>query len=181
MQNQIAVDDLTGALRRAAGEARLEQEIRRARRSPGSTLVIAFLDVDSLKAVNDSAGHSAGDRLLQFLVGTLRARLRSYDVIIRWGGDEFVCVLPQTPLDAAEKVFGEVVESFGSQTGRRFTAGFAELKDEDTLSELVARADHDLYVRKTKPPEEPAPPPPTPVPHPRRGVTRRLLHFLTGS
>src|SRR5207253_8707551 len=67
--------------------------------------------------------------------------LRSYDAIIRWGGDEFLAVLPQTPLDAAEKVMAAVVETFVNQTGRRFTAGFAELQGEDTLADLeIGRA-----------------------------------------
>lgn len=148
MQNQVAVDELTGALRRAAGEARLEQEMRRTNRLAGGHLIIAFLDMDSLKAVNDSSGHAAGDNLLRELVVTLRARLRSYDAVIRWGGDEFLCILPQTGTEAAEKVFREVLESFKVQTGQRFSIGFAELREGDGISELVARADRDLYQRK---------------------------------
>jgi diguanylate cyclase (GGDEF)-like protein len=179
MQTQVAVDELTGALRRAAGEARLEQEIRRARRLAGGRLLIAFIDVDGLKAVNDGAGHAAGDRLLQFVVGTLRARLRSYDTIIRWGGDEFVCILPQTGPEAAERIFAGVVDSFSAQTGQRFSVGYGELREGDALPDLVARADQDLYRRKVRPVSQAAPAPP-PDRAQRGPVTRRMLEFLRG-
>ena len=61
--------------------------------APGSSLAAAFVDVDKLKAVNDSRGHAAGDRLLIEVVEALRSNLRPYDLVIRCGGDEFVCVM----------------------------------------------------------------------------------------
>jgi diguanylate cyclase (GGDEF)-like protein len=70
----------------------LEHEIDRTRRSNGE-LVTAFVDVVGLKIVNDTYGHAAGDRLLRNVVTALRKWLRSYDLVIRYGGDEFVCVL----------------------------------------------------------------------------------------
>lgn len=54
-------------------------------------LVLAFVDVDPLKAVDDTHGHAAGDRLLVAVAGALRSELRSHDLVIRWGGDEFIC------------------------------------------------------------------------------------------
>jgi diguanylate cyclase (GGDEF)-like protein len=174
MQNQVAVDELTGALRRAAGEARLEQEMRRTNRLAGGHLIIAFIDMDALKAVNDTSGHAAGDRLLHDLVATLRARLRSYDAVIRWGGDEFLCILPQTGTEAAEKVFAEVRDSFSSQTGQRFSIGFADLQEGDGISELVARADRDLYQRKaSQDGQGPAPAKPAQAPR-KPGLLARL-------
>jgi diguanylate cyclase (GGDEF)-like protein len=179
MQTQVAVDELTGAMRRAAGESRLEQELRRANRLAGGRLTIAFLDMDALKSVNDTSGHAAGDRLLRELVATLRARLRSYDAIIRWGGDEFVCILPQTSTEAAHKVFNEVLESFNRQTGQRFSAGFADLQEGDGISELVARADRDLYAGRARqdghlPSAAPA------EPEPKPSAARRFFRFLLG-
>jgi diguanylate cyclase (GGDEF)-like protein len=176
----MAVDELTGALRRAAGEARLEQEIRRANRLAGGQLTISFIDLDSLKTVNDSAGHAAGDNLLQTLVSSVRTRLRSYDTIVRWGGDEFVCILPQTDAEAADKVFGEILEGFKEQTGQRFSIGIANLHEGDSMSDLVARADRHLYARKGRHAEGP-PPPAEPVQKaPRAGFAGRFARLLKG-
>ncbi len=147
---QLAVDELTGALRRAAGQEALEREIRRARRLGGGRLVLGFADVDSLKEVNDRDGHAVGDELLKVLVQCLQARLRAYDVVARWGGDEFICVLPQTDLDSAEAILVQVRDEFAQATGGHlFTVGFAALADDDTAEALVARADADLYDRKS--------------------------------
>ena len=84
------LDGLTGAFRREMGRLALRNEIDRARRADGK-FVIAYIDVDGLKGVNDRNGHAAGDRVLRMLVATMRANLRSYDPIVRFGGDEFVC------------------------------------------------------------------------------------------
>ena len=81
----------------------MSREIERARRT-GSKLTIAFVDVDRLKELNDTAGHPAGDRLLHLVVVTLRANMRSYDVIVRYGGDEFLCAMPNLAEDGARSV-----------------------------------------------------------------------------
>jgi diguanylate cyclase (GGDEF)-like protein len=93
------VDDLTGVYLRGAGFAELEREVARARRAE-QPLLLAFVDVDNLKHVNDSRGHAAGDRMLLAVANTLRAKLRSHDLIIRYGGDEFVCAI--TGMNTAE-------------------------------------------------------------------------------
>ena len=93
-------DELTGAWTRKFGLEEVSRELERARRS-GATLVLAFIDVDDLKQVNDSHGHLAGDALLQLVGETLRANIRPYDVIVRYGGDELVCAMPNlSALDA---------------------------------------------------------------------------------
>jgi diguanylate cyclase (GGDEF)-like protein len=146
--DQAASDELTGALRRAAGLAALERELQRARRFADSRLVVAFIDVDGLKTVNDSRGHTAGDALLKEVVRCLHERLRAYDLVIRWGGDEFVCVLPEAGLKEAAKVFEHVGREFSSRTGAFFSTGLAEIRDEDTAMELVSRADVELIERR---------------------------------
>jgi GGDEF domain-containing protein len=98
------LDELTGAYRREMGRLAISHEIDRARRSDGR-FVVAFVDVDRLKVVNDRDGHAAGDRVLQSVVQAIRMRLRSFDPIIRYGGDEFVCGLVGTDIAEAERRF----------------------------------------------------------------------------
>jgi diguanylate cyclase (GGDEF)-like protein len=142
------VDDLTGALRRGPGLDALQHEIDRARRSDG-LLVVGFVDVDGLKQVNDTRGHQAGDRVLCKVVDALSAALRSYDVIVRMGGDEFVFSLAGAELGAGEGRFGKIRESLVGIDGRdSATVGFAELRRGDTLDTLLERADADLYARR---------------------------------
>jgi PAS domain S-box-containing protein len=86
------IDQLTGALGRELGMVALDREINRAQRGNGR-LVLAYVDVNGLKEVNDREGHAAGDELLRDVVGAIRAHLRAYDPIVRVGGDEFVCAL----------------------------------------------------------------------------------------
>jgi diguanylate cyclase (GGDEF)-like protein len=151
LHEAAAVDELTGALRRAAGLAALEREVRRARRYGDRKLVVVFLDGVGLKAINDQRGHAAGDAQIRELAAALRRRLRAYDLLIRWGGDEFVCALPQAGLVGAERVLADVAADLASRTGGSFRAGFAELgsdasadRVENGAEALVARADADL-------------------------------------
>ncbi len=141
------MDELTGALRRGAGQRALEREIARARRGDGR-LTIAFIDVDGLKHVNDSDGHAAGDRLLKTLAEMLVGRLRTYDVVIRWGGDEFVCVLAGCDAASAGQIIGTVAAEFEHQTRRSFSIGYAQFDGTKTPDELVIHADSQLYAAK---------------------------------
>lgn len=150
LHEAAAVDEMTGALRRAAGLAALIREVRRARRFDDSKLVIVFLDVDNLKAVNDSQGHAAGDAVLRQVVAALRKRLRAYDLVIRWGGDEFVCSLPGAGLEAAQRALQDVRTDLAARTGSTFTAGFTELGADGDAESVVARADADLYERRRR-------------------------------
>jgi diguanylate cyclase (GGDEF)-like protein len=144
-----SVDELTGAYLRGPGHIELKREIARARRTQ-QPLALAFLDVDGLKTVNDASGHGAGDRLLREIVGVLRARLRDYDVIVRQGGDEFVCALPGMSMAEAEARLGVIQEALSAgPEPRSVTAGIAVLEDEDTLESLIARADEALYQQRS--------------------------------
>jgi len=141
-------DALTGAYLRGAGFVELAREIGRARRED-QPLVLAFVDVDGLKAVNDAHGHARGDRMLRAVVDALRTNLRSHDLIIRYGGDEFVCaVAGLTAPDAAERL-GWVNHALWRLPERAsVTVGLAELQAGDTAEDLVARADDALYEQR---------------------------------
>jgi len=143
---QVAgLDSLTGALQRGAGRLALVREMAHSTRER-TPLVVAFVDVDQMKAVNDSEGHSAGDQLLQYVVATRQAAFRPYDLIIRHGGDEFLCVLPGMRASVAQTRMREVNQWLAA-TDRpaSVTAGLAEMRRGDTDEQLVARADQALY------------------------------------
>lgn len=134
------LDDLTGVFRREMGRLGLTHEIDRARRGDGR-FVIAFVDVDGLKRVNDRDGHAAGDHVLRALVSTLRSSLRSFDPIVRYGGDEFVCGLGGADLDQVKRRFDAIRGSVQNDVGVGISVGLAALAAGETLDQLTARAD----------------------------------------
>lgn len=140
------LDDLTGAYRREMGRLALSHEIARARRGDGR-FVLAFVDVDDLKAINDCDGHPAGDTALRSVAEAMRARLRPFDPIIRYGGDEFVAGLGGTDVEEVEQRF-DAIKSILAGAGVAITVGLARLEGEETADELVARADHALYRQR---------------------------------
>ncbi|MDX6286075.1 MAG: hypothetical protein QOG53_1560 [Frankiales bacterium] len=138
-------DRLTGALQRDAGQDRLAAELDRCRRR-GEALVIAFIDVDHLKVVNDKRGHAAGDELLQAVGAALLSGLRSYDIVVRYGGDEFVCAMADARREEAELRLSEVQKVLESVIpGASISAGIAVIDDEESLDDAIGRADRDLY------------------------------------
>lgn len=141
-------DDLTGALRREMGEVALQHEVDRARRADGK-LVLAFVDVDGLKALNDRGGHLAGDTLLKGVVAVMRAKLRSFDPVVRYGGDEFICALAGTdPTDAGRR-FAEIQDELARDyDDAGISVGVVELGPEETLDDLIVRGDAALYAAK---------------------------------
>ena len=141
------LDGLTGAFRREMGRLALRNEIDRARRADGK-FVIAYIDVDGLKGVNDRNGHAAGDRVLRMLVATMRANLRSYDPIVRFGGDEFVCGIASIDPGEVQHRIGVIDQSLRHSTGVGITAGLAELTPSENLDDLTARADAALIAAK---------------------------------
>ena len=143
------LDDLTRAYRREIGTLALTLEIDRARRSVGH-FILAFVDIDGLKLVNDRDGHAAGDRVLTALVRTLRSNLRSFDPIVRYGGDEFVCGLGGSSLEEVERRFAAIDALLRDEVGVGISVGLADLAADETLDQLTARADAALRDAKKR-------------------------------
>lgn len=138
------LDELTGAYRREMGRLAISHEIERVRRS-GGPLVVAFVDVNELKTVNDRDGHAAGDLVLQTVVQAMRARLRSFDPIIRYGGDEFVCALAGTDLAEAGRRFDLIGTAIQADAGVGISVGLTELEPGDTADGMTERADAAMF------------------------------------
>lgn len=143
------LDELTGAYRREMGTLALKHEIQRARRA-GSRFVIVFVDVDGLKQVNDRQGHAAGDHVLETLVWHMRSNLRSFDPVMRYGGDEFVAGLGGMRIEEAARRFVKIDRSVRGELGVGISVGLAELELEETLESLSARADAALLEAKSR-------------------------------
>ena len=149
LAEMAATDDLTGALRRRAGLDALQREIDRARRMGGDGIVVIFLDIDGLKRVNDVHGHAAGDRLLIDLVAAIRRRVRSYDLVIRYGGDEFVCALIHVGMADAARTLADIRRHYAARTGgHTISVGVTTVGDEDTAASVVAKADTALLAAR---------------------------------
>lgn len=144
-----ATDELTGGWTRKVGLEEVSRELERARRT-GARLVLAFVDVDGLKAVNDTKGHLAGDALLRLLGETLRANVRPYDVVVRYGGDELLCAMPNLSAREARARFQTIAAALATaDANHSVTFGLAEAEPADSLQDLIARADADFLKARS--------------------------------
>ena len=139
-------DPLTGLPNRAGLNRVLEREIAKARRDE-TTFAIAIIDLDSFKALNDKQGHLAGDEALVSTSRAWQATLRGNDVLARFGGDEFVVVLPGSGVLQAGRILRRMRRSNDTW---EFSAGLACWYSNESLDQLIARADMALYVAKAR-------------------------------
>jgi diguanylate cyclase (GGDEF)-like protein len=137
------IDALTGVANRRGIDERLAEEWSRARRH-GRSLSVILLDVDDLKAINDTGGHGAGDDALRQVASGLATLLRATDLIGRSGGDEFMLVCPE----ADQVAVTAVAEKIGLRLHLPVSVGWATLQPDQSLQALVAKADQALYQTK---------------------------------
>jgi diguanylate cyclase (GGDEF)-like protein len=148
-------DDLTGLINRRHMEELAEMEQRRALRS-GSLPCLCLVDIDHFKRVNDHHGHAAGDEVLRLFARHAAASMRDTDVLARWGGEEFLVMLPDTRPDEARTGFERLRrllsrdEAWGERSHMRvsFSAGLTAWRPGEALRDALARADHALYEAK---------------------------------
>ena len=155
MSELVREDQLTGTLNRRGLDDVFERESARADRR-GTPLCVALLDLDNFKKLNDTYGHLAGDNALRHLAKVVKGTLRSFDVIARFGGEEFMIMLPETPVEAAVQTMvrlqRELTRHFFLHDNEKllitFSAGVAlRLPNEDQAS-LLARVDRAMYQAK---------------------------------
>ncbi|KQR62195.1 diguanylate cyclase [Acidovorax sp. Leaf160] len=149
-------DELTGLPNRRYMLEVLRLEVLRAQRS-GQPLLVAQLDIDHFKTVNDTHGHAMGDRALQVFARTVRASVRASDVLARWGGEEFILLLCNTPLAPADDLLERVRHAVAAQRLERpgspplqmtVSIGVTCLRPGEALEEALERADRALYSAK---------------------------------
>ena len=148
-------DALTGCLNRSAMYDALGREIERCRRK-GHALSLVIVDLDEFKQVNDRHGHLAGDEVLRQVGDSLRGSVRAYDLVARYGGDEFAVIAMDADETTASEVARRAVEAIERALGTigsageatAATAGVAEWQTGDTPSELIGRADRALLHGK---------------------------------
>ena len=151
------LDELTGSFNRRCIMRILDEEISRARRSK-ENCSIALIDLDWFKRINDTYGHPTGDEVLRTFAITVFANIRNIDRFGRFGGEEFLLVLPDTPQDTATRVLDRLraivadLDWSAFSPGMRVTvsAGVATLKHDETPDTFLARADGALYEAKAR-------------------------------
>jgi diguanylate cyclase (GGDEF)-like protein len=140
-------DALTGLLNHGALQVRLREEIARARRD-SAALSLVIIDLDDFKRVNDEHGHQAGDELLRRVASQLQGELRPYDQVARYGGDEFVLLLPGSEEAAARQVAERVRDAIRDGGVGGCSLGVAQWQEPLTADELVEHADRALMLAK---------------------------------
>jgi diguanylate cyclase (GGDEF)-like protein len=145
LKELIQVDELTGLPNRRAWSIELPRAMERARRSR-SPLSVAMLDLDRFKPFNDEFGHPGGDRLLKTASAAWLGQIRDTDLLARYGGDEFILLLPdahgETAIDALDRLRAV------TPLGQTISAGLASWDFVETSDELIGRADRALYQAK---------------------------------
>lgn len=150
------VDELTSLANRRYMNDVLDREQRKG--ADGGVTCIALLDIDFFKRINDRHGHGGGDAVLRAFAGAARAELRAADVLARWGGEEFLLMLPSTGLPEAQQVLarmahqvaGMPVPGIAGLDPVTFSAGVVAHRDGEAFTDTITRADKALYQAKAE-------------------------------
>ena len=157
LEQMVVRDRLTGMFNRVRIDHALKQELVRANRYDRYFSVI-FLDIDHFKEVNDTYGHLIGDEIIKIVAGYIQDNIRETDTAARWGGEEFLIVLPETGVSGAERVAEKLRLAFESHPCRAnshsipltLSLGVGGWRAGDTIDSILQRADKALYEAKAK-------------------------------
>lgn len=155
LRSLVHVDQLTGLMNRGGLQESFAREAARADRA-GRELAVALLDLDDFKLINDRHGHAAGDEALVHLAGIIRHTMRPSDVVVRFGGEEFLFLLPDAGARQAARALQRVQDDLdrrplhfsGQDLTLAFSAGIAMRRAGESREDVVARADSALYAAK---------------------------------
>ena len=148
----VNTDELTGAYNKRFMIKKVSEEIERCQRTKNAFSLI-MLDVDDFKSINDTYGHNMGDSVLKKFVERIDSRIRKTDFLCRWGGDEFIVLLPDTDLDGAVELAQDIKEEFAANefdTVGELTSsiGVSSYSEGDTLDTLIKKVDDLMYTSK---------------------------------
>ena len=152
MQEQIDTDFLTGIMNRRCMVKRLELDINQ-HKTNKNPFCVMLIDLDNFKQINDLLGHDAGDDILIEFADFVKTHLRQADYFARWGGEEFIIMLPSTSLESArllaERLRIQLTdEAFSHNVNLTVSIGVTEFKSDDTFGKLIQRADRLQYRAK---------------------------------
>lgn len=155
LADMMTKDSLTGLLQHARIKERLSHELQRSERT-GEPLSVVMLDIDHFKKVNDNYGHLIGDQVISSLANLLKQQLRKTDIIGRYGGEEFLLILPDCNQEQAFGLVEQMRQSFASLPFSfdyqnfhcTFSAGISQSKATDETDQLIDQADKALYSSK---------------------------------
>lgn len=156
LQAQILLDELTGAYNRKFLQEELQRQWAEYERHE-TTFSVALLDLDRFKNINDTYGHDTGDQVLKQFATTIMTNKRQGDFFIRYGGEEFMLVMPKTSQEQASLIVDRLLQAFVAQTFEKeeatfscsFSSGVAAVQDEIKHGdELISKADQALYMAK---------------------------------
>jgi diguanylate cyclase (GGDEF)-like protein len=152
LEHDSLTDTLTGIGNRRKINQAIEAEIGRYYRHKSSPFSIMFLDIDFFKKINDVHGHMAGDEILKFLCAEVDSELRVTDVLARWGGEEFLILLPATGINAAqglaERIRKKIADTACSGIQFTISIGVGEYSSNESIDDLIQRVDSALYAAK---------------------------------
>ncbi|RXJ88315.1 hypothetical protein CRV01_12925 [Arcobacter sp. CECT 8983] len=155
LEYQANHDQLTGLFNRQKFNEIFKKEIKREKRYKNNLSLIIF-DIDNFKSINDEFGHNVGDEVLKVIAKVLLESIREHDCVARWGGEEFLVLLPQTDEYGAKKVAEKIREAIAKykkeDLPKQITASFgiAKLKEDDDEVSILKKADDALYEAKKK-------------------------------
>ncbi len=155
LKEMAATDPLTGLYNRREYDMLFQHEMERANRL-NTPLSVGIIDLDHFKQVNDTYGHAAGDEVLKRAARLFRENLRTMDVVGRWGGEEFIIMLPEIAIDQAQMTCNRLLTALAAtdidvgSTSIKITAtiGITQLLPGDKMDEIISRADEALYKGK---------------------------------
>lgn len=159
LQHLSRVDSLTGLRNRRALMDALDQEVQRSRRY-GTDLSLLLCDIDYFKEINDTFGHAAGDSALALVAGVFKKLARRTDVAGRYGGDEFMLLMPETPIEGAREFADRILKAVrklafspnpSEKVGMTISVGISVFDpDKDNADTLISRADNAMYSSKRR-------------------------------